>query len=118
MMFANFNSTGAPGTPLVSALGPRGALHLWRLVLPLSMPTNFTTVAGQPRRTSIDHALLRGPILEASHEVIPTPSSHVGLHVTFTLSESRIDPYAWRLWRWRSATVAEFGQFRTALSVV
>ena len=118
LMFRDFNSTGTPRTPLAAALGPRGALHLWRRVLPPGSPTNFTTVAGQPRQTSIDHVSLRGPVLDTTHEVLPTPSSHVGLHVTFTLSESRIDPYPWRLFRWRSATAAEFRQFRAALSVV
>ena len=66
----------------------------------------------------MNHIFLRGPVLHTTYEVLPTPSSHVGLHVTFTVSESRIDPYAWRLFRWRSATAAEFRQFRAALSVV
>ena len=78
LMFGDFNSIGTPGTPLTAAMGPRGALHPWSRVLPPGTPTNFTTVAIQPRRTSIDHIFLRGPVLEATHEVLPTPSSHVG----------------------------------------
>ena len=109
---------GAPGTPLATALGTKGALTAWYRVLPPNCPTNFTRVAGLNRQTAIDHVFLRGDVTQADHEVVPTASSHAGIFMTVTRAAGRADPYAWKLFRWRAATEEQREQFRAALALM
>ena len=43
VLLGDLNSTGAPGTPLASALGALGPLSAWHRLVPPATPTNFTT---------------------------------------------------------------------------
>ena len=71
VLLGDLNSTGAPGTPLASALGTHGSPATWHRLIPPANPTNFTTRHGTPRATAIDHIFAAGPIALHSHHVLP-----------------------------------------------
>ena len=92
LLIGDFNFTCVVGTPLASVLGQRGVPRPWRRVLPPGVPTHLSMVASHPRLTSIDQVFIRGSIVDATQKAIPTPSPHVNLNVSFTLSAVPMGP--------------------------
>ena len=85
VLLGHLNSTGAPGTPLASALGALGPLSAWHRLVPPATPTNFTTRHGSPRSTAIDHIFATGPIASHTHHVLPCHTSHAMVLAQVTL---------------------------------
>ena len=76
VLLGDLNSTGAPGTPLASALGTHGSLSTWHRLSPPATPTNCTTGHGILRATAIHHIFAAGPIASHTHHVLPCHTSH------------------------------------------
>ena len=117
VLLGDLNSTGAPGTPLASALGALGPLSAWHCLVPPATPTNFTTHHGSPRSTAIDHILATGPIASHTHQVHPCHTSHAMVLAQVTLHHRSYDAHLWRLFRWRLATVEDMDSLSAALDL-
>ena len=117
VLLGDLNSTGAPGTPLVSALGALGPLSAWHRLVPPATPTNFTTRHGSPRSTAIDHIFATGPIASHTHHVLPCHTSHVMVLAQVTLHHCSCDAHSWRLFRWRLATIEDMDSLSAALDL-
>ena len=115
VLLGDLNSTGAPGTPLASALGALGPLSAWHRLVPPATPTNFTTRHGSPRSTAIDHIFATGPIASHTHHVLPCHTSHAMVLAQVTLHHRSCDAHSWRLFRWRLATVEDMDSLSAAL---
>ena len=103
VLLGDLNNTGAPGTPLASALGALGPLSAWHRLVPPATPTNFTTRHGPPRSTAIDHIFATGPIASHTHHVLPCHTSHAMVLAQVTLHHRSCDAHSWCLFRcaWR-----------------
>ena len=117
VLLGDLNSTGAPGTPLASALGALGPLSAWHRLVPPATPTNFTTRHGSPRSTAIDHIFATGPIASHTHHVLPCHTSHAMVLAQVTLHHRSCDAHSWRLFRWRLATVEDMDSLSTTLDL-
>ena len=117
VLLGDLNSTGAPGTPLASALGALGPLSAWHRLVPPATPTNFTTRHGSPRSTAIDHIFATGPIASHTHHVLPCHTSHAMVLAQVTLHHRSCDAHSWRLFRWRLATVEDMDSLSAALDL-
>ena len=114
----DLNATDAPGYPLSSALSPSGPLRDYHRVLPTGTTTNHTTVKGIRRATAIDHAFIHGPVAEARHQLLSSPSSHAVIVITVTLLTKSADAWAWRRFRWRQASPSDMDAMGAALDLV
>ena len=117
VLLGDLNSTGAPGTPLASALGALGPLSAWHRLVPPATPTNFTTRHGSPRSTAIDHIFATGPIASHTHHVLPCHTSHAMVLAQVTLHHRSCDAHSWPLFRWRLATVEDMDSLSAALDL-
>ena len=117
VLLGDLNSTGAPGTPLASALGALGPLSAWHRLVPPATPTNFTTRHGSPRSTAIDHIFATGPIASHTHHVLPCHTSHAMVLAHVTLHHRSCDAHSWRLFRWRLATIEDMDSLSAALDL-
>ena len=117
VLLGDLNSTGAPGTPLASALGALGPLSAWHRLVPPATPTNFTTRHGSPRSTAIDHIFATGPIASHTHHVLPCHTSHAMVLAQVTLHHRSCDAHSWRLFRWRLATIEDMDSLSAALDL-
>ena len=117
VLLGDLNSTGAPGTPLVSALGALGPLSAWHRLIPPATPTNFTTRHGSPRSTAIDHIFAIGPIASHTHHVLRRHTSHAMVLAQVTLHHRSCDAHSWRLFPWRLATVEDMDSLSAALDL-
>ena len=117
VLLGDLNSTGAPGTPLASALGALGPLSAWHRLIPPATPTNFTTRHGSPRSTTIDHIFATGPIASHAHHVLPCHTSHAMVLAQVTLHHRLCDAHSWRLFRWRLATLEDMDSLLAALDL-
>ena len=117
VLLGDLNSTGAPGTPLASALGALGLLSAWHRLVPPATPTNFTTRHGSPRSTAIDHIFATGPIASHTHHVLPCHTSHAMVLAQVTLHHRFCDAHSWRLFRWRLATIEDMDSLSAALDL-
>ena len=117
ILLGDLNSTGAPGTPLASALGALGPLSTWHRLVPPATPTNFTTRHGSPRCTAIDHIFATGPIASHAHHVLPCHTSHAMVLAQVTLHHRSCDAHSWRLFRWRLATLEDMDSLSAALDL-
>ena len=104
VLLGDLNSTGAPGTPLASALGALGPLSPWHRLIPPATPTTFTTRHSAPRSTAIDHIFASGPIASHTHHVLPCHTSHAMVLAQVTPHHRSCNAHSWRLFRWRLAT--------------
>ena len=117
VLLGDLNSTGAPGTPLASALGALGPLSAWHRLVPPATPTNFTTRHGSPRSTAIDHIFATGPIASHTHHVLPCHTSHAMVLAQVTLHRRSCGAHSWRLFRWRLATIEDMDSLSAALDL-
>ena len=117
VLLGDLNSSGAPGTPLASALGALGPLSAWHRLVPPATPTNFMTRHGSPRSTAIDHIFATGPIASHTHHVLPCHTSHAMVLAQVTLHHCSCDAHSWRLFRWRLATVEDMDSLSAALDL-
>ena len=117
VLLGGLKSTGAPGTPLASALGALGPLSAWHHLVPPATPTNFTTRHGAPRSTAIDHIFATGPIASHTHHVLPCHTSHAMVLAHVALHHHSGDAHSWRLFRWRLATPEDMDSLSAALDL-
>ena len=117
VLLRDLNSTGAPGTPLASALGALGPLSAWHRLVPPATPTNFTTRHGSPRSTAIDHIFATGRIASHTHHVLPCHTSHAMVLAQVTLHHRSCDAHSWRLFQWRLATIEDMDSLSAALDL-
>ena len=117
VLLGDLNSTGAPGTPLASALGALGPLSDWHRRVPPATPTNFTTRHGSPRSTAIDHIFATGPIASHAHHVLPCHTSHGMVLAQVTLHRPTWNAHSWRLFRWRLANLDDMDSLLAALDL-
>ena len=117
VLLGDLNSTGAPGTPLASALGALGPLSAWHRLVPPATPTNFTTRHGSPRSTAIDHIFATGPIASHTHHVLPCHTSHAMVLAQVTLHHCSCDAHSWRLFQWRLPTIEDMDSLSAALDL-
>ena len=112
----DFNCDTSPRSPLRPCLGERGFLHNFLRVLPEGQPTNFATLQGTTRSTSIDHMFVKGSLEGHTWRLIPTGSTHAGIFTSVSTGTRDPDPWAWKTFRWRRASSSQLDLTAAALN--
>ena len=91
VVMGDFNNKGTAGTPHIAVLGTHGCVSCGHRLLPPGTTTNFTTVLGSARATSIDHVFLSCPVASLQHHHLPSRNTRTAHHDTATLHTQPCD---------------------------